>query len=125
MNKQLIAKRLISLRANRSREEVSNANHISISALQMYENGQRIPKNEIKVRLANYYETNVQDIFLMTIRTICVVNLLKGGGSMLSNTELLLVQLNNKMDRIIELMEGSLPADDSWTSPINIVVARP
>lgn len=63
MNKELIAKRLISLRANRSREEVSNANQISISALQMYENGQRIPKDEIKVRLANYYKTSVQDIF--------------------------------------------------------------
>ncbi|SFG09636.1 hypothetical protein [Sporolactobacillus nakayamae] len=28
---------------------------------------------------------------------------------MLTNTELLLVQLNNKMDRLIELMEGSQP----------------
>ncbi|SFG09610.1 helix-turn-helix domain-containing protein [Sporolactobacillus nakayamae] len=63
MNKLLIAKRLITLRAKKSREEVSVANNISISALQMYENGQRIPKDEIKVRLAKYYQVSVQDIF--------------------------------------------------------------
>lgn len=63
MDKKLIAKKLIELRADQSREEVSNANKISISALQMYENGQRIPKDEIKVRLANYYHVTVQALF--------------------------------------------------------------
>ncbi|MET1247618.1 hypothetical protein ABWW58_02380 [Sporolactobacillus sp. STCC-11] len=37
---------------------------------------------------------------------------------MLSNTELLLVQLNSKMDRLIELMECSLPVEDP--DPISI-----
>jgi transcriptional regulator with XRE-family HTH domain len=63
MDKQLIATRLINLRADRSREEVSNANDISISALQMYENGQRVPKDEIKVRIADYYHVSVQELF--------------------------------------------------------------
>lgn len=63
MNKALIAKKLIKLRANRTREEVANANSISISALQMYENAQRIPKDEIKVRLARYYHVSVENLF--------------------------------------------------------------
>lgn len=63
MNKEIIGERLLKLRGNKSREEVSTAVSISVSALQMYENGHRIPRDEIKVRLANYYNTTVQDIF--------------------------------------------------------------
>ena len=63
MNKKEIGQKLITLRGNESREKVSTDVGISISALQMYENGQRIPKDEIKVRLANYYKTTVQEIF--------------------------------------------------------------
>jgi putative transcriptional regulator len=61
--KELIAKRLISLRGSASREEVSNAVEISVSALQMYENAQRIPRDEIKMRLANHYKVSVQEVF--------------------------------------------------------------
>lgn len=63
MDKKLIGQKLISLRGDRSREDVSTAVKISVSALQMYENGQRVPRDEIKVRLAEYYNTTVQDIF--------------------------------------------------------------
>lgn len=59
MNKKEIGQKLIALRADKSREKVSTNVGISINALQMYENGQRIPKDEIKVRLANYYNTTV------------------------------------------------------------------
>lgn len=48
---------------NESREEVVNNIEISLSALQMYENGQRIPKDEIKIKIANYYGLTVQEIF--------------------------------------------------------------
>ncbi|MBY0117901.1 helix-turn-helix transcriptional regulator [Paenibacillus xylanexedens] len=61
--KQLIAKRLMELRGDTSREETSHAIGISVSALQMYENAQRIPKDEIKIRIANYYRKTVQEIF--------------------------------------------------------------
>lgn len=61
--KALIAKRLIELRGEASREETSAAIGISVSALQMYENAQRIPKDEIKVRIANHYKKTVQEIF--------------------------------------------------------------
>lgn len=63
MLKDKVAKKLISLRGDRSREEVAEAVEISVSALQMYENGQRIPKDKIKIRLANYYGVSVQYLF--------------------------------------------------------------
>ncbi|QGH32584.1 helix-turn-helix domain-containing protein [Gracilibacillus salitolerans] len=63
MNKDLIAKRLVDLRDNRSREKVANDLNISISALQMYENGQRVPRDEIKIKIARYYDESVQNIF--------------------------------------------------------------
>lgn len=63
MDAEKIAKNLITLRGNKSLKEVAEANGISISALSMYEAGNRIPRDEIKVRLAKYYGTTVEDIF--------------------------------------------------------------
>lgn len=61
--KELIAKRLIELRGDASREETAQIIGISLSALQMYENAQRIPKDTIKVRIAQHYKKTVQEIF--------------------------------------------------------------
>ncbi|MEC3621579.1 helix-turn-helix transcriptional regulator [Bacillus subtilis] len=63
MDKKLIGQRLLSLRAEKSRSEVARAVKISVSALQMYETGQRIPRDEIKIKLADYYQKTVQQIF--------------------------------------------------------------
>lgn len=63
MDRAQIAKKLMDLRGEKSREEVANAINISVSALQMYENAQRIPKDEIKVKIAEYYSVSVQSIF--------------------------------------------------------------
>ena len=63
MDKFLIGQKLISLRGERSREDAANDMGISVSALQMYENGQRMPKDEIKVRIARIYNSSVQQIF--------------------------------------------------------------
>lgn len=63
MDKDNVAKKLISLRGEKGREKVAEAVGISVSALQMYENGQRMPKDEIKVRLANYFNVSVQSLF--------------------------------------------------------------
>ena len=49
MNKNAIANRLVELRGNRSQEEVAKAVNISTSALSMYENGSRVPRDEIKM----------------------------------------------------------------------------
>ena len=63
MNNKAIAKRLINLRGNKSRENVAKACGISVSALAMYEQGERIPRDDIKIRLANYYRRSVNYIF--------------------------------------------------------------
>lgn len=58
-----VAGRLIVARGDRSRETVAKAVGVSVSAISMYENGARIPRDEIKVRLAEYYRTTVQYLF--------------------------------------------------------------
>lgn len=63
MNAKEIGNRLIQLRGDKSQQEVVNAVNISPSALSMYENGERIPRDEVKERLAAYYETTVQALF--------------------------------------------------------------
>lgn len=67
---EVIAKKLRELRGDKSREEVAASVHISVSALTMYENGARIPRDEIKVALACYYETTVGELFLASKVTI-------------------------------------------------------
>ena len=63
MDAKVIAQRIVALRAGKSRKEVANACGISTSALAMYENGERIPRDEIKVRLARYFNVTVESIF--------------------------------------------------------------
>ena len=63
MNKETISKRLVELRGNIPREKVCTDLNISFSALQSYELGIRIPKDETKIKLAKYYGKTVQDIF--------------------------------------------------------------
>ena len=74
MNKNAIANKLVKLRGNRSREEVAKAVNISTSALSMYENGSRIPRDEIKIKLAKYYGKSVQYIFFNKNDTESVEN---------------------------------------------------
>lgn len=61
--RQEIARRLVFLRGDTPRIDVAKATDISVSALAMYESGQRIPRDEIKVRLAQYYGKTVETIF--------------------------------------------------------------
>lgn len=63
MNESAISEKLVELRGNRSQGEVAKELGISTSALSMYENGERIPRDPIKIRIADYYKTPIQDIF--------------------------------------------------------------
>jgi transcriptional regulator with XRE-family HTH domain len=58
-----IAKKLAELRGARSRQQVADDIGVSLSAILMYENGFRVPKDEIKKRFADYYKVSVDDIF--------------------------------------------------------------
>lgn len=63
MEPKEIGKRLQELRGNRSQEDVANACEISPAAVGMYERGERIPRDEIKIRLARYYGVSVEALF--------------------------------------------------------------
>ena len=63
MNNKVMAEKLRKLRGNRSRQEVAEACGISVSALAMYEAGERVPRDEIKIKLAKFYNRSVSYIF--------------------------------------------------------------
>lgn len=63
LNRDDIADRLVKLRGKRKQGEIAKAVGISVSALSMYEKGERIPRDEIKIRLAKFYGTTVEEIF--------------------------------------------------------------
>lgn len=50
-------------RGNMSRKDVANKLGISLSALSMYESGERVPRDELKVRMARLYNTTVGHLF--------------------------------------------------------------
>ncbi len=58
-----VAERLIKARGNKKREEVAAAIGVSLSAITMYENGERVPRDETKIKLAEYYNKTVQELF--------------------------------------------------------------
>lgn len=63
MDSKSIGKILVDLRGSKTQEEVSKALGISVSALSMYERGERIPRDTIKIRIASYYNKPICDIF--------------------------------------------------------------
>lgn len=67
-----IGQKLAAARGDRSREQVAKAVGISTSAVSMYESGARVPRDEIKVRLAGYFGVSVQSLFFDDDVTICV-----------------------------------------------------
>lgn len=63
LNPEKIADKLKKLRGAKTQEEVADAVNISVSAIAMYETGKRIPRDEIKVALARYFDKTVEEIF--------------------------------------------------------------
>lgn len=63
MSRNKISEKLIELRGNRSRQEVADAIGVSLSSITMYELGERIPRDEVKKKIAEYYKKSVQAIF--------------------------------------------------------------
>lgn len=58
-----IGKRLRKLRGSRTLQQVSDATGLGLSAITMYELGQRMPRDEAKLALASYYEVTIDDLF--------------------------------------------------------------
>ena len=65
IDSEKIGNRLRRIRTERGEttETVAKGIGTSTSAIIMYENGQRIPRDEIKIKLAEYYGMPVEEIF--------------------------------------------------------------
>lgn len=65
MNAERISGELVKLREgqNKSREQVAADWGVSVSAVAMYETGARIPRDEMKEKIAEYYNTTVGALF--------------------------------------------------------------
>ena len=55
--------KLKKLRGEKTQQEAARGIGITKSALAMYERNERIPRDEVKVRIANYYGVSVGDLF--------------------------------------------------------------
>lgn len=63
MDNKKIGERLRALRGDASAGATASAIGVSASALFMYERGERVPRDEIKIKIADYYGTTVEAIF--------------------------------------------------------------
>lgn len=65
LKSKVIGKTLLALRKKNKKtiSQVAEYCGISRSAISMYENGQRIPRDDIKVQLAKYYNVSIEKIF--------------------------------------------------------------
>lgn len=63
MDRVEIGKRLRELRGTRTIQEVSDATGIGWSTVCMYELGYRMPSDDNKIKLANYYNVTVGQLF--------------------------------------------------------------
>lgn len=59
----VIGKKLIALRGDKTQKEVAKTIGVSVSALSMYEQGNRIPRDEVKMKLSDYYKISVESLF--------------------------------------------------------------
>lgn len=58
-----IGERLRSLRGKKTQEEVSEQIGITKSSYAMYERDERVPRDEVKVKIAGYYGVKVGQLF--------------------------------------------------------------
>lgn len=63
LNAKKIGAKLKELRGSRSQKEVADAVNVTDMAISLYESGDRIPRDEIKVALADYFGVSVESIF--------------------------------------------------------------
>lgn len=63
INAKAIGSYLRQLRGAKTQAEVANAIGVTTMAISQYESGERIPRDEIKIKLANYYDRTVEQLF--------------------------------------------------------------
>ncbi|MEB3059209.1 helix-turn-helix transcriptional regulator [Parvimonas sp. D9] len=55
--------KMLRLKKGLTQEELAKEIGVGVSAISMYEQGNRIPRDEIKIRLAKFFEESVEYIF--------------------------------------------------------------
>ena len=60
---QTIGQKLIALRGERDIDEVANSIGVTKQAIWNYENDKRVPRDDIKKKIADYYKKSVSFIF--------------------------------------------------------------
>lgn len=55
--------KLRKLRGERSQDEMAKELGITKSSLAMYERNERVPRDEVKIRIAEYFGKSVQELF--------------------------------------------------------------
>lgn len=65
MDTKAIGKKLEELRRAKgiTQAEVAEALGVSAMAVSLYENGERIPRDEVKIKIADFFNTPVSSIF--------------------------------------------------------------
>lgn len=63
MDKVALGKKLRKLRGERPQKAVADGVGVLQSTYSMYENGQRVPSDDVKERIALYFNDTVQNIF--------------------------------------------------------------
>lgn len=63
MDRKAIGERLRRLRGSKSQKEVADAIGVTPMAVSLYESGERIPNDSMKIKIANYYNRSVAFIF--------------------------------------------------------------
>lgn len=66
-----IGRRLRVLRGKKTLQTVSNETGLGVSALTMYELGQRMPRDEAKIILSEYYGISIDALFFAQSFTKC------------------------------------------------------
>ena len=66
-----LGERLRLARGDEPRKSAAAAVGIAVSTLQMYENGRRVPRDPVKLRLARHYGVSVEALFFATDATKC------------------------------------------------------
>lgn len=65
MDSKIIGDRLRTLRGDKSIAEIAKALDLSPSTWSMYENGERIPRDDIKLQIADYFHRPIHLIFFV------------------------------------------------------------
>ena len=63
MDAKKIGKRIRELRGETSAPELAKAIGSSVSAIFMYESGERIPRDEVKIKLARHFGVSIESLF--------------------------------------------------------------